>query len=117
MAQLAAFPKCFLDDIIVHKSMTVFDWIEQAGQLGVDGLEMHSLFVEGLGTADLEKVRKACDSFGLTLPMMCFSPDFTQPDPVQRAAELTKQKQAIDLTAKLGGKFCRTLSGQNRPGL
>ena len=30
---------------------------------------------------------------------------------------LRKQKKAIDLTAKLGGRFCRTLSGQNRPGL
>ena len=28
MVQLAAFPKCFLDDIIVYKSMTLFDWLE-----------------------------------------------------------------------------------------
>jgi hypothetical protein len=49
--------------------------------------------------------------------MMCFSPDFTQPDPIKRVEELEKQKQAIDLTVKLGGRFCRTLSGQNRPGL
>ncbi len=48
MPQLAAFPKCFLDDIIVHKSMTLFEWIEKASQLGVDGLEMHHLFFEGV---------------------------------------------------------------------
>ena len=30
MVQLAAFPKCYLDDIIVHKSMSLFDWIEKA---------------------------------------------------------------------------------------
>jgi hypothetical protein len=42
MVQLAAFPKCYLDDIIVHKSMTLFDWVEKATQLGVDGLEMYS---------------------------------------------------------------------------
>ena len=48
---------------------------------------------------------------------MCFSPDFTHPDPKKRMAELSKQKKAIDLTVQLGGKFCRTLSGQNRPGL
>ena len=117
MVQLAAFPKCYLDDIIVHKSMTVFDWIERAGQLGVDGLEMHPLFFEGMRAADLDEVRKKCAAFGFTMPMMCFSPDFTQPDLAQRTQELTKQKQAIDLTAELGGKFCRTLSGQNRPGL
>ena len=117
MAQLAAFPKCYLDDIIIHKSMTLFDWIEKAGQLGVDGLEMHNLFFEDKEDAYLDEVRKKCGEFGLGLPMMCFSPDFTNPDPKKRVEELAKQKKAIDLTVKLGGTFCRTLSGQNRPGL
>lgn len=117
MVQLAAFPKCYLDDIIVHKTMTLFDWIEKAGQLGVDGLEMHNLFFENQGEAYLNEVIEKCEELGLAIPLMCFSPDFTNPDPEIRAKELAKQKKAIDLTAKLGGKFCRTLSGQNRPGL
>ena len=117
MVQLAAFPKCYLDDIIVHKSMTLFDWIEKAAQLGVDGLEMYSLFFEEKGDVYLDEVRKKCEDVGLALPMMCFSPDFTNPDPKKREEELAKQKKAIDLTAKLGGMFCRTLSGQNRPRL
>jgi len=117
MVQLAAFPKCYLDDIIVHKSMTLFDWIENAGQLGVDGLEMHDLFFEGMGNAYLDEVKEKCAQSDLAMPMMCFSPDFTHPDPKKRLEELEKQKKAIDLTVKLGGRFCRTLSGQNRPGL
>jgi sugar phosphate isomerase/epimerase len=117
MVKLAAFPKCFLDDIIVYKSMTLFDWIEKAGKLGVDGLEMHNLFFEGKDDNYLEDVRKKCAELGLGMPMMCFSPDFTQPDLKKRMEELEKQKKAIDLTVKLGGKYCRTLSGQNRPGL
>lgn len=117
MAQLAAFPKCYLDDIIVHKSMTLFDWINKATQLGVDGLEMHNLFFENMEDAHIDLVRMKCEESNLALPMMCFSPDFTNPDLKKREEELTKQKQAIDLTSKLGGKFCRTLSGQNRPGL
>ena len=117
MVQLAVFPKCYLDDIIVHKSMTLFDWVEQAGQLGVDGLEMHNLFFKGKGDVYLDDVRKKCEEYGLALPMMCFSPDFTNPELEKRLEELAKQKIAIDLTSKLGGRFCRTLSGQNRPGL
>jgi sugar phosphate isomerase/epimerase len=117
MVQLAAFPKCYLDDIIVHKSMTLFEWVEKAGQLGVDGLEMHNLFFEGKDESYLEEVGRKCKELNLTMPMMCFSPDFTQPDAQKRLGELEKQKQAIDLTVKLGGRFCRTLSGQNRPGL
>ena len=117
MTHLAAFPKCYLDDIIVHQSMTLFDWIEQARQLGVDGLEMHNLFFKGKGDVYLDDVRKKCEEYGLALPMMCFSPDFTNPELEKRLEELAKQKKAIDLTSKLGGRFCRTLSGQNRPGL
>lgn len=97
--------------------MTVFDWIEKARRLGVDGLEMHNLFFEGKGDKYLEDVRGVCEESKLTMPMMCFSPDFTQPELQQRKEELEKQKQAIDLTAKLGGTYCRTLTGQNRPGL
>ena len=117
MTKLAAFPKCFLDDIIIHKSMTVFDWIDKAGQLGVDGLEMHNLFFEGKSASYLEEVKRRCSDLDLAMPMMCFSPDFTQPDLAKRLEELEKQKQAIDLTVALGGKLCRTLTGQNRPGL
>ncbi len=117
MPKLAAFPKCYLDDIIVHKSMTLFDWIEKASQLGVQGLEMHHLFFEGAENTYIDNVRRACDENGLAIPMMCFSPDFTHPDPKVRQEELEKQKKAIDLTVDLGGAYCRTLSGQNRPGL
>src|SRR3972149_279961 len=117
MVQLAVFPKCFLDDIIVHKSMSVFDWIEKAGELNVDGLEMHYLFFEGVKNRTVDEVREICNASGLGIPMMCFSPDFTHPDPKIRLEELEKQKKAIDLIVELGGKYCRTLSGQNRPGL
>jgi sugar phosphate isomerase/epimerase len=117
LAYLAAFPKCYLDEIIVYKSMTLFEWIEKAGQLGVDGLEMHYLFFDGRNDDYLEQVIRKCKENKLALPMMCFSPDFTQPDLEKRKQELEKQKNAIDLTVRLGGQFCRTLSGQNRPGL
>jgi sugar phosphate isomerase/epimerase len=117
MTKLAVFPKCYLDEIIVHKSMTLFEWIEKASHLNVDGLEMHNLFFEGMDEATIDEVLKVCDKAGLAAPMMCFSPDFTNPDAGKRFEELEKQKKAIDLTVRLGGKFCRTLSGQNRPGL
>jgi sugar phosphate isomerase/epimerase len=117
MAHLAAFPKCYLDDIIVHKSMTILDWIELAASLGVDGLEMHTLFFEAMDEVELERVKTACRQHRLDLPMMCFSPDFTHPDPDRRQEELKKQKRAIDLTVRMGGRFCRTLTGQDRPGL
>ena len=49
--------------------------------------------------------------------MLCFSPDFTHPDPDERRRQVARQHEAIDLTVRLGTTFCRTLSGQNVPGL
>lgn len=115
MVRLAAFPKCYLDDIIVHKTMSLAEWITAASGLGVDGLEMHDLFFQDGQAAD--RAKEQCAQAGLAIPMLCFSPDFTQPDLPVRRRELDRQMRAIDLTARLGGRFCRTLSGQNRPGL
>jgi sugar phosphate isomerase/epimerase len=49
--------------------------------------------------------------------MMCFSPDFTHPDPAERRRHVERQKRAIDLTVRTGARHCRTLSGQRYPGL
>lgn len=47
--------------------------------------------------------------------MMCYSPDFTRPDIESRKQEIQLQKEAIRATARLGGRYCRILSGQRRP--
>ncbi|MDB6154035.1 MAG: myo-inositol catabolism protein IolH [Chthoniobacteraceae bacterium] len=112
--RLAAFPKCFMDELCVHKTMSVFEWIELASTLGVDGLEFYSGFLE---TDDvyLGRLREALDRHNLAMPMLCCSPDFTQPDPALLQEEIEREKSMIEVTAKLGGKFCRVLSGQRRP--
>jgi sugar phosphate isomerase/epimerase len=113
--KLAAFPKCYMDQLVIERSMTVFDWIEMASDLPVDGLEMYSGFLTSYEPSYLEKVRSAIESRGLEMPMLCCSPDFTSPDPMQRRQEIERQKQMVDVTAALGGRFCRVLSGQRRP--
>ncbi|MDQ3814713.1 MAG: sugar phosphate isomerase/epimerase [Armatimonadota bacterium] len=111
---LAAFPKCFLDDLVVHHTMTVEQWIEAAAQLEIDGLEFYWGFTPHDDEAALRRLRELIESYGLTMPMMCYSPDFIKPDVTERTAEIEKQKRAIEVTAALGGKFCRVLSGQRR---
>jgi sugar phosphate isomerase/epimerase len=54
---------------------------------------------------------------GQITSMLCFSPDFTHPDADERARQIQRQKDAIDLTVRLGARHCRTLSGQRFPGL
>jgi len=111
---LAAFPKCFLDDLVVRRTMTVEQWIDQAAALDVDGLEFYWGFTPSEDPAALRRLREQAASRRLSIPMMCYSSDFTRPDPAERAAEVEKQKRAVEATAALGGSLCRVLSGQRR---
>ena len=112
---LAAFPKCFLDDLVVHKTMTVDEWIALAADaLGLDGVEFYWGFVPHENPAELQRLGSLLAARGLAMPMMCCSPDFTQPSAAERAHEVERQTRAIEVTAALGGKFCRVLSGQRR---
>jgi sugar phosphate isomerase/epimerase len=113
--KLAAFPKCFMDQLVVDHSMSVFDWIEMAANLPIDGLELYDGFLDTLEEAYLEKVRLAIERRHLEMPMLCCSPDFTRPDAQARRREIEREQKMIDVTVSLGGKFCRVLSGQRRP--
>jgi len=113
--KLAAFPKCYMDDLVVRRTMSLFDWIEMAADLPIDGLEFYDGFLESFEEAYVEEVLSALERHGLEMPMLCCSSDFTWPDPAERAREVEREKRLIDLTARLGGKFCRVLSGQRRP--
>ena len=112
---LAAFPKCFLDQLCVSREMSVDQWIDLSAQLDVDGLEFYWGFTPADDPAALDRIRERVAAQGRSIPMMCYSPDFTQPDAAARAAEVARQKQAVEATARLGGRYCRVLSGQRRP--
>ena len=114
--KLAAFPKGFMDDLCVHRTMSLAQWIDLAATLGVDGLEFYVGFLED-DPAFLKNTKSALDKHGLAMPMLCCSPDFTQPDPALLQAEIDREKRMIELTSFFGGRFCRVLSGQRRAGL
>lgn len=115
MPKLAAFPKLYMDQLCIEGTMTVREWIELAATLDIDGLEMYFGMI---GLKDPEQwpvIRKIAADHDLQIPMMCASPDFTHPDPVFRQQQIDLEKYCIDMTAALGGQYCRVLSGQRRP--
>jgi sugar phosphate isomerase/epimerase len=114
MPRLSVFPKCYMDALCVTRTMTLFEWIDLAATLGVDGVEMYPGFFESFDPAYVDRLKRHLERAGLAAPMMCASPDFTQPDEAARRAEVEKEKHMIALTAALGGGFCRVLSGQRR---
>jgi sugar phosphate isomerase/epimerase len=105
-----------MDELCVHHSMSLFQWIELAATLGVDGLEFYSGFLED-NEVFLNRAKSELEKHGLCMPMLCCSPDFTQTDQALLQQEIENEKRMIEITAFFGGSFCRVLSGQRRPEL
>src|ERR1700744_5727779 len=113
--KLAAFPKCYMDELCIKHTMAVTEWVDLAATLGLDGLEFYSGFLEE-GQPLLE-IKDALARHRLAMPMLFCSPDFTEPDPLRLQKEIEREQRMIELTAYFGGRYCRVLSGQRRPGL
>lgn len=117
MPKLAAFPKAFMQALCKDGTMKVSEWIELACKLDIDGLEWYAGFLEMQEEGNWPLFRQQVEEHGKVIPMMCCSPDFTHPDKYFRMNEVAKQHKWIDMTAALGGSYCRVLSGQKRPEL
>jgi sugar phosphate isomerase/epimerase len=115
--KVAAFPKCYIDDIATHRRMSVFDWIAMAHDLPCQGLELYEGFLWQRDRAYLDSVANAIHDAGFAMPMLCCSPDFTSPDPDTRARSFDQEAEMIRITRVLGGpgSTCRVLSGQRYP--
>src|SRR5262249_1142017 len=110
------FPKFQFDELVT--GVVPFDrWIRDAARLGGEGVEHYDGFFRSLAPEDVDPVLRSLEETGQTTSMICFSPDFTHPDGDERLRQVERQKAAIDLTARLGARHCRTLSGQRYPGL
>jgi sugar phosphate isomerase/epimerase len=114
--RISVFPKCYVDELIAGRRSYV-EWIHDAATLGGEGVEHYDEVFASYDDRDVQPVLDAMAATGQISSMLCFSPDFTDPDPSERARHVERQKRAIDLAVRLGARFCRTLSGQKYPGL
>lgn len=114
--RLAAFPKGYFDDLVARR-MSLVDWVTMARDLPCEGLELYDGFLESLDPTYLDTVGEALAAGGFAMPMLCCSPDFTQPDAADRAREVERWVELIRVARHLGGEGvrCRVLSGQRRP--
>lgn len=120
--RISAFPKCYLDQIAGERTMSVFEWIEMARTYGgagldADGLEMYDGFFTSLEPEYLDSVKDAIHSAGFVMPMLCCSPDFTNPSADGRKRAIEREAAMIEVSHRLGGPgtVCRVLSGQRYP--
>jgi sugar phosphate isomerase/epimerase len=113
--KLAVFPKCYMDELCVHHTMTLCEWIEIAATLGVDGLEFYSGFLED-NEVFLKEAKASLERHRLQMPMLCCSPDFTQTDPDLLQREIDREIRMIEIAAfSVGGfvVFCPASGGQS----
>lgn len=114
--RISVFPKFQFDELMA-RTVTFEHWIREASGLGGEGVEHYDGFFRSLAPEDVDPIFRLLDETGQITSMICFSPDFTHPDREERLRQVERQKAAIDLTARLGARHCRTLSGQRYPGL
>ena len=113
MPKIAAFPKGFIKQL-VSGEMSIYEWIDLAAELKIDGLEFYNDFADVKDPANWPKIRRAVEATGMVIPMMCASPDFTIPDAAGRKKEVEKEIASIRMSAELDAQYCRVLSGQRR---
>jgi sugar phosphate isomerase/epimerase len=113
---ISVFPKCYFDELVSGKRSYV-EWIHDAATLGGEGVEHYDEFFPSYAERDVAPVMDAMRATGQISSMLCFSPNFTHPDADERARQIDRQKRAIDLSVRIGARYCRTLSGQKYPGL
>jgi sugar phosphate isomerase/epimerase len=115
---ISVFPKGFLTEMIVDRTMTVFDWIERSRELPpIDGLELHSDFFWQTDDAYVDSVADALSAAGLVMPMVCVSPDFVNPDADERKREFDREIEMIRIAGRIGtpNATVRVLTGMARP--
>jgi sugar phosphate isomerase/epimerase len=117
MPQLAAFPKAFMVPLCRDGTMRISQWVDIAANLNLDGVEWYAGFLEMQDPRNWQPLRKLVEDRGLTIPMLCCSPDFTHPDANFRRKQVEQQMRWMDMAADMGAGFCRVLSGQRRPEL
>jgi len=112
--RISVFPKCYFDEI-VRGERDYLEWIRAAARLGGEGIEHYDEFFRSYAAADVDPVLDVMRETGQISSLLCFSPDFIKPDPADRGRQVERQKAAIDLSVRIGARYCRTLSGQRNP--
>jgi sugar phosphate isomerase/epimerase len=109
--RIAAFPKGYFDEILSGGGMTIEDFIRRAPSLELDGVELYPGFLADTSSAGLARLLALAEDTGVELPMMCSSPDFTDPRPGAWERAVGEMRELVDVMVALApGPRWRTVS-------
>jgi sugar phosphate isomerase/epimerase len=86
--------------------------IEDAAQLGFEGVEILHRQMEAETPAYLNRLKQAAFRYGLSLPMLSIHQDFVSPKAAERAEHIAHTKHCVDLAAQMGIPAIRLNSGR-----
>lgn len=112
--RLSCLPVSFFADIIAGR-MTVGEWAQLGASAGLDAIDLSILFVHDQSPAALSALRRDIEAAGMRVAMVTSYPDFTHPDPAQRARELEQEQTVVAVAEALGADLVRVTAGQAHP--
>jgi sugar phosphate isomerase/epimerase len=116
VVKLSCLPVSFFQSIL-DGQMSLGEWVAFAKEIGLDGTECSLAFVQPIGKATASEMRGLCDDAGIAVSMVTCHPDFTHPDPAERARNLDDMRRNVGIAVELGAPLVRVLSGQRHPGV
>lgn len=112
--KLSCLPVSFYEEMI-NGPMSIVDWARIAVDVGLDAIDLSIILIQDRSPDYLEETRRKLNDLGIGVTMITTYPDFTHPDPAQRAREIAKSREEITIAARLGAEFVRVTAGQAHP--
>lgn len=112
--KLSCLPVSYFPQIISGE-MSIGEWANLAVEVGLDALDLSILFIKQRDPGSLARIRQDLDQHGIGVAMVTTYPDFTHPDPAQRAKEIAQSREEIAVSAQLGAQWVRVTAGQAHP--
>lgn len=97
-------------------SMTLFDFIDLAAEMKVDGVELTKYYFADTSDAYVDKLKAACAAKNLAILCLPVNNDFCQKDEAKRRADISSVKEWTLRAARLGTKYVRIFAGNAAKG-
>ncbi len=114
---LSWIPVRLFPAVLVEKTVTVEQWLEQAAAFGLPAVEIYEPFLNINGRCSVDEVGSILTRLGLRVSMVTASPDLTHPDADARRREIAATERAVQHAAALQATAVRCTTGQAHPGL
>jgi 3-hexulose-6-phosphate synthase len=105
----------FFKQMVFEKTMTLEDWFKLVEDFNLVATEIQHNCVESYDPGYVQQIKQALDRHGLAVSQYIGAPDFTNPDPEYRAAQVRKLKSDIQVASQLGASCVRVTAGQEYP--